>query len=381
MFKEYPYPVPKTERDITIGIPRVLSYWDTMPFWTTFFKSLGYKVQLSDESTREIYESGLSAVTSDTVCFPAKLVHGHLRNLVKKYHVDRIFMPSITTVPPENMEKTSESMCAVVKGYPIVIRNSDNPQDKWNVPFDAPLFHWHTKKDRQHQLVKYMEEVYHVSKEEVMNAMHTADQAQKSFDQQLKKRGEEILNEVKEKNEFAVVLASRPYQNDTLVNHDLSKMFTKAGIAVLTADSLPEVNQTELSKSRLDIVNNYHARMLSSAILCAQSEHLEYVQLVSFGCGHDAYLSDEITRMMKEISGKTPLILKVDESDNQGPLGIRVRSFLETVKMGREKHQKLEVKELQEPYPVKFTKETGKKKIALVPNTSHAFLQNYDSSI
>ncbi|MFR9100507.1 MAG: acyl-CoA dehydratase activase-related protein, partial [Anaerostipes hadrus] len=209
--------MPKTERDITIGIPRVLSYWDTMPFWTTFFKSLGYKVQLSDESTREIYESGLSAVTSDTVCFPAKLVHGHLRNLVKKYHVDRIFMPSITTVPPENTEKTSESMCAVVKGYPIVIRNSDNPQDKWNVPFDAPLFHWHTKKDRQRQLVKYMEEVYHVSKEEVMNAMHTADQARKSFDQQLKKRGEEILNEVKEKNEFAVVLASRPYQNDTLV--------------------------------------------------------------------------------------------------------------------------------------------------------------------
>ena len=94
-----------------------------------------------------------------------------------------------------------------------------------------------------------MEEVYHVSKEEVMNAMHTADQAQKSFDQQLKKRGEEILNEIKEKNEFAVVLASRPYQNDTLVNHDLSKMFTKAGIAVLTADSLPEVNQTELSKA------------------------------------------------------------------------------------------------------------------------------------
>ena len=151
LFKEYPYPVPKTERDITIGIPRVLSYWDTMPFWTTFFKSLGYKVQLSDESTREIYESGLSAVTSDTVCFQQNLCMDILEIWWKKYHVDRIFMPSITTVPPENMEKTSESMCAVVKGYPIVIRNSDNPQDKWNVPFDAPLFHWHTKKDRQHQ--------------------------------------------------------------------------------------------------------------------------------------------------------------------------------------------------------------------------------------
>lgn len=199
-----------------------------MPFWTTFFKTLGYNVQLSDESTREIYESGLSAVTSDTVCFPAKLVHGHLRNLVKKYHVDRIFMPSITTVPPENTEKTSESMCAVVKGYPIVIRNSDNPQDKWNVPFDAPLFHWHTKKDRQRQLLAYMQDEYHISKEEVLEAMRAGDLAQKSFEEQLKKRGQKILDDVEEKDSFAVVLASRPYQNDTLVNHDLSKMFIKA---------------------------------------------------------------------------------------------------------------------------------------------------------
>ena len=228
LFKEYPYPTPKKERNITIGIPRVLSYWDTMPFWTTFFKTLGYNVQLSDESTREIYESGLSAVTSDTVCFPAKLVHGHLRNLVKKYHVDRIFMPSITTVPPENTEKTSESMCAVVKGYPIVIRNSDNPQDKWNVPFDAPLFHWHTKKDRQRQLLAYMQDEYHISKEEVLEAMRAGDLAQKSFEEQLKKRGQKILDDVEEKDSFAVVLASRPYQNDTLVIHDLSKMFIKA---------------------------------------------------------------------------------------------------------------------------------------------------------
>ena len=102
-------------------------------------------MQLSSPSTRTIYESGLSAVTSDTVCFPAKLVHGHLRNLAKK-GVDRIFMPSITTVPSENMVDTSQSMCAVVKGYPFVIRNSDNPEERWNIPFDTPLFHWYTRK-------------------------------------------------------------------------------------------------------------------------------------------------------------------------------------------------------------------------------------------
>ena len=118
------------QRTEVIGLPRVLSYWDTMPFWKTFWQALGYTVRISDKSTRKMYEDGLSAVTSDTVCFPAKLVHGHIRNLVK-HKVDRIFMPSVTTVPTENTEETSQSMCAVVKGYPIVIRNSDNPSEKW----------------------------------------------------------------------------------------------------------------------------------------------------------------------------------------------------------------------------------------------------------
>src|SRR5699024_1427898 len=150
-------------------------------------------------------------------------------------------------------------------------------------------------------------------------------------------------------------------------------MFTRMGIPVLTADALPEANEVDLSKSRLDIVNNFHARMLSSAILAAKEEHLEYVQIVNFGCGHDAYLSDEIIRLMKEISGKTPLILKLDESDIQGPLRIRVRSFLETVEMKKRKNQKEEIEELPDPYPVKYRKSDRREKVALIPNTSHAF--------
>ena len=108
-------------RNITIGLPRVLAFWDTMPFWTTFWRSLGFEIQISSPSTHKMFEEGLSVVTSDTVCFPAKLVHGHIRDLVKK-KVDRIFMPSIAAIGSENTESTSESMCAVVKGYPLVIR-------------------------------------------------------------------------------------------------------------------------------------------------------------------------------------------------------------------------------------------------------------------
>lgn len=372
LFRKYRHPKLMPDRGLTIGIPRVLSFWETAPFWTTFWESLGFHVQFSDFSTRKMYEQGLSAVTSDTVCFPAKLVHGHIRNLAEK-GVDRIFMPVITTVPSENTEETSQSMCAVVKGYPLVIRNSDNPAQHLGVPYDAPMFHWYTEEDKKKQLVRYMSDTWQIPRRYTEKAVTAGERAQREFHTELQKEGGSVLRQVEKEKKFAVVLASRPYQNDSLVNHELPEMFAGFGIPVLTADSLPEENKTDLSRSRLDIVNNYHARMLSSAILAAENENLEYVQLVSFGCGHDAYLSDEIVRMMKEISGKTPLILKVDESDVQGPLRIRVRSFLETVAMKRERGNTAEVKELQDPYPVKFTKQDRARKTVLVPNTSHAF--------
>lgn len=138
------------------------------------------------------------------------------------------------------------------------------------------------------------------------------------------------------------MLASRPYHNDPLVNHDLPKMLSDMGHSVLPPDAVPGIADVDLSASRIDIVNNFHQRMLASAVIAADSSALEYVQLVSFGCGHDAYLSDEICRLMKERSGKQPLILKLDESDVAGPLRIRVRSFIETVDERRARQAAIE---------------------------------------
>ncbi len=372
LWKDYPVPEHVTSRNLVIGIPRVLSFWETMPFWSTFFRSLGFTVRVSAPSNHKLYEEGLYAVASDTVCFPAKLVHGHIRSLAKM-HVNRIFMPSITSVQSENKETTSEWMCAIVKGYPLVIKNSDNPEHVFGIPFDNPLFHWYTKEDRNEQLTKYIHETYQIPESEIKEALRYADMAEDSFHQELLAEGERILKQVTEENRYAVILASRPYQNDPLVNHNLPEMFTSLGIPVLTADAVPGVNDVDLTNSRLDVVNNYHARMLGSAVIAAENPHLEYVQIVSFGCGHDAYLSDEIIRLMKQVSGKIPLILKLDESEIQGPLRIRVRSFIETVRMQREKHEGAPVHELTDPYPVKYEKKDRKERIVLIPNTSHAF--------
>lgn len=390
LFADYPAPALCENRGITVGIPRVLSFWDTMPFWTTFWKSLGFGVRLSRESTRKTYESGLQAVTSDTVCFPAKLAHGHIRDLAES-KVDRIFMPIITSVPSENMQESSESMCAVVKGYPMVIRNSDDPLRRFGIPFDDPLFHWYTDSDRNRQLSEWMEKTFGVDRALCAKAIEAADEAQGAFKARLVAEGSHALADARNAGRYAVALASRPYHGDSLVNHELPELLSEMGLAVLPPDAVPGVNDVDLSNSRLDIVNNYHARMLGCATLAAQRDDLEFVQLVSFGCGHDAYLSDEIVRIMREISDKTPLILKVDESDIQGPLRIRVRSFIETVDMRREAaaeaHREAaaethrdanlahdaEPRPLPDPYPVKFTKADRAEKTVLVPNTSHAF--------
>lgn len=207
----------------------------------------------------------------------------------------------------------------------------------------------------------------------VLFAIRYADMAEDSFHQELLAEGERILKQVTEENRYAVILASRPYQNDPLVNHSLPEMFTSLGIPVLTADAVLGVNDVDLTNSRLDMVNNYHARILGSSVIASENPHLEYVQIVSFGCGHDAYLSDEIIRLMKEGSGKIPLVLKLDESEIQGPLRIRVRSFIETVRMQREKHEEAPVHALTDPYPVKYEKKDRKERIVLIPNTSHAF--------
>lgn len=372
LFQQYEYPQLCEKRNIRIGLPRVLYNWEYMPYWSTFWQALGFTIVLSDFSNRSLYEAGLHAVASDTECFPAKLVHGHLRNLLEK-QVDRIFMPSITTMPSENTAKTSESMCVLLKGYPIIIRNSDNPERQWNIPFDAPLFHWHETEDRNRQLVTFMQDTFGIAPELTRQAIAAGDDAQAQFSANLKAEGQKVLDTVAQNGSYAVVLASRPYQNDTLVNHNLPEFFTSMGIPVLTVDALPDINKVDLHHSRLDIVNNFHARMLSAAVLAAQNPHLEYVQIVSFGCGHDAYLSDEIIRIMQEISGKHPLILKLDESEAAGPLRIRVRSFIETAQQRRNKQVLHTVAALADPYPVKFTKFHRKEKTVLIPNTSHAF--------
>ncbi|MCL1799625.1 MAG: acyl-CoA dehydratase activase [Eggerthellaceae bacterium] len=397
LFMDYPFQQVAPLREVAIGLPRVLSFWETMPFWKAFFSSLGFRVVLSRPSSQAQYESGLPAVTSDTACLPAKLVHGHIRDLVEQ-GVDRIFLPAVTTGEPEGPQKSEESMCALVKGTPFVIKNADDPHERWGVPFDAPLFHWFSKKDRNRQLVAFMRDTFDIPPAQTRKALRQGDAVQASFKQGLLARGAAVIEDAERKGQYALVLAGRPYHGDALVSQGVSGIFAELGVPVLPVDCVPGLDGQDLSKSRLDVPNAYLARILSASLVAARSPHLELAQLVSFGCGHDAYLADEVARLMREAGGKSPLVLKVDEGGTREPLRIRVRSFVETVALRRRREQEGQAGQerqkgaargegardargegdlhaLPDPYPAKFTRPARRKKTVLLPNTAHAFSQ------
>lgn len=370
LFQMYPCSPVREDTHHTIGIPKVLEFWESAPFWSTFFRALGYKVCFSKNSSHTLYEEGLSYVASDTICFPAKLAHGHVYSLAKQ-NVARIFMPYVMHMPPEGTDQLSPYVCSVVQGYPMVVKNAQNPEEKYHIPFDTPVFHWFTKKNRRQQICAYAEDVLQASAAEAKAAYEQAEAAIVQFKEELTKQAGKILQNVKSRNGYAVVLAGRPYHTDPFISHGISEKFAEKGIPVLPVDSLPGLDQVNLENTRIEITNNFHTRMLSGAVLASELPELEYVQLVSFGCGHDAVLSDEIVRIMREKAEKPPLILKMDESEASGSLNIRIQSFIETITIRRKQRESNQpVKELPQPSPAKFYKKDKKKRTLLIPNIS-----------
>ena len=366
-------------KDVTIGLPRVLDFWESFPFWSHFFRALGFRVELSGKSSVKMYEHGLSQIPSDTICFPSKLAHGHILDLIDR-NVDRIFMPIMNRMIPEHEGTSSHHACAVLKGYPMVLRASDNPLEKFGIPMDTPVFHWTDKKARRNSLVEYIARTFGLPEKITLQAIREGDRAMDSFRNELVQAGEDLLASL-EDDEFAVVIAGRPYHSDELINHNISDYFNRLGIAVLPLDALPDIHKADLSPVRAELTVNYHVRMFSAAQIAASHPKLEFVQIVSFGCGHDAVISDEVSRIMMESSGKSPLILKMDESDVSGPLNIRIKSFVETVKAQRKKGLQF-YKPCGNPYEVIYSSEEKKReKIILVPNVSWAFAQTATAAI
>jgi len=344
-----------------------------LPFWKAFFTSLGYRVVVSRQSDYSLFEDGLHSVPSDTICFPAKLVHGHVLDLIHK-KVDRIFLPTMIAVPSDHSKFQATAVCPVVQGYPNVVRNTDDPQRRYGVPLDQPTFHWFDEKLRRSQSVEWFQENWQLSRSLLEKAVTEGEKALNSYRSTLQSEGARILEEVRARGDFAVVVSGRPYHVDNLVNHHVANHFTSMGIPVLTVESLPGVFDQDIpGNTRMEEVNSYHMRLLGATLVACNEPAIELVQIVSFGCGHDATLSDEIMRILRERSDKELLMLKLDEGDVRGPVSIRVKSFIETVRARREANLRKKGKTDGPIFTSPFLKEDVSKRTILIPNLSPAF--------
>jgi len=385
LFKDYNKDFPALPQKGSVGIPCVLDFYDSLPFWGTLFAALGYKVELS-RSSAKLFEKGLSTVPSDTICLPAKVVHGHIVQLVEK-GVKKIFFPAVHKNVKTNPTADESWNCAVLMGYPEVIRIQEKKNLK-KVDFLSPAFKWSSKKLRKKQIISFLTQNLKEKNADAISAFFIAEERFAEYKKNLFERGSEIIRDLKKQKKFGVLLSGRPYHGDSFINHGVSDIFTQKGVAVLINECF-DFDKTDVSSTRIDTYNPFHTRMLAAAIAVSQIPELELVQLVSFGCGHDAVLTDEIERILRERSQKAMLSLKLDEGENKGPLSIRITSFVETIRIRRKEKAETVRHSFLSPYRTIYGKKDRKRTI-LIPNLSPSFsilmeealrAQNYDTQI
>lgn len=303
----------------TVGLPLALHYYDQMPLWATFFKELGFAVKFSETSTRETYYKGQSTIPSDTVCYPAKLTHGHIESLLEQ-NVNFIFYPCMSYTLDEG-ESDNHFNCPVVAYYPELLMANNEKLSVKN--FLYPFLDLNRKKHLIHVLHQYFGA--YASKKAIASAIDKGFARLEEHRAKIAEKAQEIISRAREEGKPIIVLAGRPYHIDPEINHGIHKLISSLGMAVITEDSIMALAHTPKLKSLNQWV--YHSRMYRAAKYVTTQPDMQMIQLVSFGCGIDAITTDEVRRILEE-NGKLYTQLKIDEINNLGAAKIRLRSLL-----------------------------------------------------
>ena len=311
----------------TIGIPRVLNMYEDYPFWFTFFTELGYRVVLSGRSTKKIYELGMETIPSESVCYPGKLVHGHITDLINK-GVKKIFYPCIAHNVIEDETAGNHYNCPIVTSYPETIYANVDEVRSEGITFYHPFM----PIDNSNRLKKRIYErlgVEGLSKSEISHAVDKAYTELERYKEDVRRKGEEAIEYINKHNIKGILLAGRPYHIDPEINHGIPEMIKSYGFAVLSEDAICHLDEVERPTRVVDQWV-YHSRMYRAATYVAKQKNIELVQLNSFGCGLDAVTTDQVQEILERF-GKIYTVIKIDEINNLGAVRIRIRSLMAAI--------------------------------------------------
>lgn len=360
-----------------VGLPRVLNMYENYPFWATFFKELGFRTVLSPVSSHKLYELGLESIPSESECYPAKLVHGHVEWLIS--HGQKfIFMPCIPYERNETPDSTNHYNCPIVTSYAENIKNNVETLAEENVLFMSPfmtfsseavltdiLIRTFTKDSMILDAIRPVGDLrandvletfhrFHLSKQEIRSAAHKAWQELCNARLDIQQKGEETLQWMESTRHRGIVLAGRPYHGDPEVHHGIPELINSYGFAVLTEDSVSHLGTIERPTTATDQWM-YHTRLYRAAEYVKTRDDLDLIQLNSFGCGVDAVTADQVRDILTR-SGKIYTLLKIDEVNNLGAARIRVRSLIAALRV-REQHGAHRSRSNSSQPRVEFTKE------------------------
>ena len=331
---------PLDEKDAprgTIGIPRVLNMYEDYPFWFTFLTNLGFRVIVSEKSNRKTYEKGMESMPSESVCYPAKLSHGHIISLLQQ-GIKTIFYPCMPFSRKEYKDADNHYNCPIVISYSEVLKNNVEELKADDVTFLNPFLPFEPKTLAETILELPEFKKYNFTKKELLNAAQKAEEEYRHCREDIHAEGLKAVKYLDENHLKGIVLAGRPYHIDPEINHGIDTLITSLGLAVITGDSI--ANLTE-AKAPLRVVNQwvYHARLYAAADFVGKHDNLELVQLNSFGCGVDAVTTDQVEEILSSFN-KMYTLIKIDEVNNLGAVRIRIRSLLAS--MNKREKDKIE---------------------------------------
>lgn len=306
-----------------VGLPVALGFYEQLPLWAGFFEACGFTVALSEKSSRNLYFKGQHTVASDTVCYPAKLAHGHIESLLDQ-NADFIFYPCESYNLDEH-DSTNHYNCPVVAYYPELLKANNERLNDAN--FIMPYVDLNDEKSTVRALKKALAK-YKLSARQIKKGLAEGFSRLNAYYADIEEKGNEIIHLATKENKPIVILAGRPYHIDPEINHGIGKLLTSLGIAVLSEDSVFKKGKEVL----VSVINQwtYHARLYRAAEYAASHDNVNLVQLVSFGCGIDAITTDEV-RSILERSGNLYTQIKIDEINNLGVVKIRLRSMLAAI--------------------------------------------------
>ncbi len=306
----------------TVGLPMALGMYELYPFWHGIFTALGFRVKASAQSTRHTYEKGQFSIPSDTACYPAKLMHGHVEELIED-GVDAIFYPCLTYNVDEK-ESDNHYNCPVVAYYSELL--AGNVEGLKKTEFLYPYLNINNDRELTRGLWKSLSPICpEITKHEIREAVKQGREAYAAFMGAVRKEGERAVAYAKEQGKRVMILAGRPYHIDPEIGHGIDKLAVSLGFVVVSEDSVAHLSE----RQPVHVLNQwtYHARLYRAARYATEHEDTELVQLVSFGCGVDAITTDEIRSILEE-KGKYYTQIKIDEITNLGAVRIRLRSLL-----------------------------------------------------